>query len=55
MHPGIGEAALCEGWQGREGAVKLAGVWERVQVRGAWRQQEGESMAAKTTQGLLEV
>lgn len=36
MHPGVGEAALREGRQRCEGAVKLAGVGERVQVGGAW-------------------
>lgn len=36
MHPGVREAALREGLQPWEGAVELAGVGERVQVRGAW-------------------
>lgn len=34
MHPGVWEAALREGLQPWEGAVELAGVGERVQVRG---------------------
>jgi hypothetical protein len=32
VHPGVREAALCEALQRREGAVKLAGVGEGVQV-----------------------
>lgn len=36
MHPGVREAALREGLQCWEGAVELAGIGERAQVRGAW-------------------
>lgn len=35
MHPGAGEAALCEGRETRELAVKL--TRERAQVRGTCR------------------
>lgn len=41
MHPGVREAALREGRQRWEGAVELAGIGERVQVRGAWRTARG--------------
>lgn len=41
MHPGVGETALRERLQRWEGAVKLAGVGERVQVRGAWGTARG--------------